>query len=159
LPAEANAQPRRPAGPPTQFRFEIRMTSCWQMLSSLALLAQDAAAPAAPAEGQPAGPTSIFESPLPMIALVMILFFFMVLRPQQREQKAREAMIKQIKKNDRVLTSSGIYGVVANIEAEAGMVTVRVDEKNDTKIRMTLSSIARVLGDETAEKSEKSEKS
>lgn len=132
------------------------MTSFPQMLSGFALLAQEAA----PAGGQPAAdPLSGFGGMLPMILMMMVVFFFVVLRPQQREQKAREALLKAIKKNDRVLTNAGIFGVVTNVQTETGEVTIRVDEKNDTKLRVTLASIARVLGDEgTGEKSEKSEK-
>jgi preprotein translocase subunit YajC len=129
------------------------MTSLWQSLSGMALLAQDAAPPAG-------DPSSIFGGMLPMILMMMVVFFFVVLRPQQREQRAREALLKAIKKNDRVLTNGGIFGVVTNVNTEAGEVTIRVDEKNDTKLRITLASIARVLGDETtSEKSEKTEKS
>jgi len=130
------------------------MTPFWQSLSGFALLAQDAA-PAA----EPAGdPLSGFGGMLPMIMMMMVVFFFVVLRPQQREQKAREALLKAIKKNDRVVTSGGIFGVVTNVQTEAGEVTIRVDEKNDTKLRVTLASIARVMGDETAEKTEKTDK-
>ena len=84
--------------------------------------------------------------PLVMIGLV---FFFVILRPQQRERQRQDEMLKQIKKNDRVVTSGGIFGVVTSVATEAGEVTIRVDEKNDTKIRMQLTAIARVLGDET----------
>jgi preprotein translocase subunit YajC len=86
------------------------------------------------------------------LAMIGLLFFFMIIRPQQNEAKKREAMLKEIKKNDRVLTSGGIFGVVTNVQPEANEVTVRIDEKNDTKIRMQLSSISRVLtGDEVSE--------
>lgn len=104
------------------------------------LFAQDAAAPA----GAPQGMWWVQYMPLVMIGL---LFFFMILRPQQREQQKRDELLKKIKKNDRVLTSSGIFGVVTNVQAEVNEVTIRVDEKNDTKIRLQLSSIARVLAD------------
>lgn len=88
---------------------------------------------------------------LPLV-MIVLLFFFMVLRPQQREQKAREEMLKNIKKNDRVLTSGGIFGVVTGVVPEANEVTLRIDEKNDTKMRLQLSSIARVLaGDDSSE--------
>jgi preprotein translocase subunit YajC len=76
----------------------------------------------------------------------------MVLRPQQREQQRRDAMLKAMKKNDRVLTNGGIFGTVVNVVPEANEVTLRIDEKNDVKIRMQLSSVARVLaGDEAPE--------
>lgn len=88
---------------------------------------------------------------LPLV-MIVLLFFFMVLRPQQREQRTREEMLKNIKKNDRVLTSGGIFGVVTNVMPEANEVTLRIDEKNDTKMRLQLSSIARVLAsDESGE--------
>jgi len=83
---------------------------------------------------------------LPMV-LVVVLFYFFMLKPQQREQQRRDALLKAIKKNDRVLTSGGIFGVVTNVQAEANEVTIRIDEKNDTKLRVQLSSIARVITD------------
>jgi preprotein translocase subunit YajC len=133
------------------------MTPLPHFVSGFALLAQEAA----PAGGQAPGggqPSSILENPFFLVMPLLLVFYFIVLRPQQREQRARDALLKAIKKNDKVLTTGGIFGVVTNVESDSGLVTVRVDEKNDTKIRMQLSSIARVLVDEGAEKSEKSEK-
>jgi preprotein translocase subunit YajC len=92
----------------------------------------------------------------PML-IIGFLFYFLLIRPQQREQARRRTMLASVKKNARVLTASGIYGVVTNVHAEADEVTVKVDEANNTKLRMTLSSIYRVLGDESSD--EKSEKS
>jgi len=104
------------------------------------LFAQDAAA--APA----ANPSMWWVQYLPLV-MIGLLFFFMILRPQQREQQRRDSLLKAIKKNDRVLTTGGIFGVVTNVQTEVNEVTIRVDEKNDTKIRLQLSSIARVLVD------------
>lgn len=85
--------------------------------------------------------------PLVMIGL---LFFFMVLRPQQREQRKRDELLKQLKKNDRVLTNGGIFATVVNVVPESNEVTLRIDEKNDVKIRMQLSSVSRVLASDEA---------
>ena len=60
-------------------------------------------------------------------------------------------MLGGVKKNDRVVTTGGIYGVVANVHREADEVTMKVDETTNTKLRVTLSSIARVLGDEPSD--------
>ena len=93
------------------------------------------------------------------LAMIGLLFFFMVIRPQQRQQREREALLKLLKKNDRVLTNGGIFGVVTNVENEKNEVTLRIDEKNDTKMRVQLSSIARVLaGDEETTSETKTEK-
>ena len=59
-------------------------------------------------------------------------------------------MLAAVKKNDRVITAGGIYGVVTNVNAEADEVTVKVDETTNTKLRVTLSSVSRVLGDEAS---------
>lgn len=83
--------------------------------------------------------------------LIAVLFYFLLLRPQRQEQARRQAMLGAIKKNDRVLTIGGIYGVVTNVQRESDEVTIKVDESTNTKLRMTLSSIARVLGEQSGE--------
>jgi preprotein translocase subunit YajC len=114
------------------------------LVSFAALLAQQ---PAAPQPGPPGGTIGSLLMPLAMIGL---LFFFMVLRPQQREQRKREELLKQLKKNDRVLTHGGMFGTVVNVVPDANEVTLRIDEKNDVKVRMQLSSVARVLASDEA---------
>ena len=79
-----------------------------------------------------------------------LLFYFLLIRPQRREQAKREAMIRAVKENDHVLTVGGFYGVVTNVNREADVITLRVDEKNNTKIRVTQASIARVLTEQPA---------
>jgi preprotein translocase subunit YajC len=91
---------------------------------------------------------------LPAFAAIGVLFYLMLLRPQRREQQQRQAMIDALKKTDRVVTVGGIYGVVANVRKELDQVYLTVDEKNGTVIRVTMGSIARVLADEAAEKTE-----
>jgi len=86
-----------------------------------------------------------------MLLIALVAFYLFMIKPQRKEQSRREAMLSALKKNDRVLTASGIYGVVTNIHREANEVTVKVDETTNAKLRMTLSSIAQVLGDEPAE--------
>ena len=80
-----------------------------------------------------------------------MLFYFLMIRPQRREQSRRVQMLGGVKKNDRVVTIGGVYGVVANVNREADEVTLKVDETTNTKLRITLSSIARVLGDEPSD--------
>ena len=61
-------------------------------------------------------------------------------------------MWASIKKNDRVLTTSGIIGVVTNVNKESNPpeVTLRIDESTSAKLRVVLNSVAQVLGDETS---------
>ena len=86
-----------------------------------------------------------------MFAVIVALFYFILIRPQRREEANRRAMLANLKKNDRIVTHSGMYGIVTSVRQEADEVTLKVDESSNTKIRMTLASIARVLGDEAKE--------
>ncbi len=100
-----------------------------------------AQAEAAGGDGQPV-PFS-FLSP-PILAMI-VLFFFLMILPQRREQKQRDQMLKALKKNDRVLTSGGIIGTVANISADGKEITLKVDD--NTRIKFLRSSITQVLGE------------
>jgi preprotein translocase subunit YajC len=62
---------------------------------------------------------------LPIIAMVAI-FYFLIIRPQQKQQKKLQQMREAMKKGDSVITSGGIHGVVTNIKG--AVVTVRIAE-------------------------------
>jgi preprotein translocase subunit YajC len=96
----------------------------------------------------PQGLEQLLTSPLILLVLLVVLFYFIVMRPQRREQSRRLEMLSNVKKNDRVVTIGGIYGVVMNVHREADEVSIKVDEATNTKLRITLSSVSRVLGDE-----------
>lgn len=80
-----------------------------------------------------------------------VLFYMIVLAPERRQRKVHAELLKNLKKNDRVLTSGGIYGAVVNIQGDD--VTLRIDEGTNTRVRVARSFILRVLSDEPAEKS------
>jgi preprotein translocase subunit YajC len=122
------------------------------VLLSAAILIAEADGGAAGGGGAGGGAAGLLSSPMLPILVVMLLFmWFFVFRPQRQEQSRRQAMISALKKNDRVITASGIYGVVTNVRKEADEVTLKVDEATNTKIRVTLGAIAQVLGDEPSE--------
>lgn len=79
---------------------------------------------------------------------LILVFYFLLIRPERRERARRQTMLGGLKKNDRVLTVGGIYGVVTNVHREANEVTLRIDDTNNTRIRCTLNAIAQVLGEE-----------
>jgi preprotein translocase subunit YajC len=81
---------------------------------------------------------------------ILVLFYFLLIRPQRNDAKRRQEMLSGVKKNDRVVTVGGIYGVVANVHREADEITLKIDENNNTRIRVTVGSVARVVRDETA---------
>ncbi|MFN9369859.1 MAG: preprotein translocase subunit YajC [Planctomycetia bacterium] len=114
----------------------------------LPLLAQAAADPAPAAGGD--GFLRNLISTLP-VALITLLAYFLLFRPEQERRRKQQELFAGLKKNDRVVTSSGIYGTVAAVDRDADRVTLKVDDAGNVKIGVTLASIARVLGDEKPE--------
>lgn len=95
---------------------------------------------------------------LPMMLAVMIVFMLLSGRPQKKEQAKRKGMLENLKKNDRILTAGGIVGTVVNVGSDNEFVTVRIDESNNTRLKILRSSIARVLTDEDKKGSIEAEK-
>ena len=115
----------------------------------------DAAAPAAggaPAAGNPPEQGPLFN-PL-VIGVIFVLFYFIMLRPKQREQQKHQQMLGDLRENDRVVTIGGIHGVVTNVQRDAEQVTIRIDESTGAKMRIGLSAISRVVTDEDKQKKE-----
>ena len=73
--------------------------------------------------------------------LIIMIFYFLVIRPQNRRQKETRAMLAKLKKGDRVQTSGGIRGVVTAVKDDA--VTVKVDDA--TKIEFAKPSVTSIL--------------
>ena len=118
------------------------------MLFALAALfaAGNDAAPAAPAPGGQSGIGFLVQMGIVLAAAMYFLFYL----PSKRERTRQATLLSAIKKNDHVVTTSGIYGVVTDISKETNKVTLRIDESTGAKMRMDLTSIVRVLGDEPA---------
>ena len=76
--------------------------------------------------------------------LIFVIFYFMLILPQQKKQKQQKAMMESLKKGDKVITSSGIWGTVTNL----GKDTVTLQISDNTKIKMQREFIARVRSDE-----------
>jgi len=107
----------------------------------LILLADDAA------QGAAAAPEVDWTNTILFFVPLIFLFWLLLIRPQRREQMRRQAMLTAVKPNDHVMTAGGIYGVVVNVHREADVVTIKVDETNNTKLRVAMSAIARVLAE------------
>ncbi len=92
-----------------------------------------------------AGGDSSTWSGLALLLPIPFLFYFLIILPQQKQEKTRRAMIDSLKKNDKVLTSGGIYGTVVSVDGGNDRVVLRVDDDKGTKISFTRSSVARVI--------------
>lgn len=88
---------------------------------------------------------------IPMLVMFGVIFglmYILVLRPQRKKETERLKMLGNIQKNDTVLTSGGIYGVVQQVKDNE--VTLKIDESNNTKIRISKSAIIGIERDKTA---------
>ncbi|MBV8464326.1 MAG: preprotein translocase subunit YajC [Burkholderiales bacterium] len=70
-------------------------------------------ATAAAAQPSATGIEAIMASPIPMMVVIFVLFYFLILRPQQKRMKEQQAMINAIGKGDEVATTGGVIGRVA----------------------------------------------
>lgn len=94
----------------------------------------------AQATSAPAGPSSLFSTPIiPLIAMVA-LFYYLIIRPQQKQQKEHAALISAVKIGDSVVMSSGIHGIVANVKEK----TIVLKVADNVKIEFDKSAVASV---------------
>lgn len=79
-----------------------------------------------------------------ILAITIGIFYFMIIRPQQRKQRETEAMLKAVKKGDRVLTSGGIFGTVIGKKGEKEDVVV-LKVSDEVKMEFSRQSIVQVI--------------
>ncbi|MFA6506465.1 MAG: preprotein translocase subunit YajC [Treponemataceae bacterium] len=76
--------------------------------------------------------------------LVILIFYFLIIRPQNKKQKDMQKMLSALKKGDKVVTIGGLHGVIQSVK-ENGTVVVKVDEA--CKLEFNRSAIASILGE------------
>jgi preprotein translocase subunit YajC len=113
------------------------------MLHALVLLAQ-----VADEVKKDDGPGALVN--LMPIILIVVVFYFLIILPGRKEKQQRQTMMGALKRNDRVITSGGIIGVVVNLKEGSEEVTIRSE---DTKLLILKSSIARILSEPDKESS------
>ncbi len=89
--------------------------------------------------------SSIFTFILPMMLALLVMM--MLMRPRKTDTKHKERL-KDLKKNDRVVTAGGILGTVISMREDTNYVTLRIDESTNTKLQILKSSIVKVIDDE-----------
>ena len=72
------------------------------------------------------------------IILIFVVFYFLLIRPQKKAQAEHKKMIGELKKNDEVITNSGIHGIIANVKDAT--VTLKVDD--NVKIEIQKNSVS-----------------
>lgn len=97
-----------------------------------------------PAQGAEANPIMTF---LPLILIIVVFYFFMI-RPQMKKQKEVAAFRNSLAKGDKVVTTGGIYGKI--IEIKENTVLLQVDD--NVKLRVDKAALVRDMSDVTVQK-------
>ncbi|MDR3356801.1 MAG: preprotein translocase subunit YajC [Spirochaetaceae bacterium] len=85
----------------------------------------------------------------PFIVIIAI-FYFLIIRPQNKKQKETQRMLSDLKKGDKVITVGGVHGTIASVRD--GSVVLKVDD--NVKIEFTRSAVASVVSASREEKPE-----
>ncbi len=94
------------------------------------------------ASGAAGGGMAAFQQVIPLVFMFAI-FYFLLIRPQQKKAKEHKALLESMKKGDNVITAGGVHGKVAAVENE--LVTLEI--ANNVNIKITKSYIAAIKKD------------
>jgi preprotein translocase subunit YajC len=91
------------------------------------------------------GAAGLFGSLVPLV-LIFVIFYFLLIRPQQKKAKEHKNMIDNLKKGDKIITSGGLYGVIEAVSSNT--VTVKVGENVKIKLGKPYVAALRAASDE-----------
>jgi len=92
------------------------------------------------AQGAGAGGGDLFGALMPLV-LIFVVFYFLLIRPQQKKQKAHQAKLGAIRRKDKITLGGGIYGTVTNVQDDE--LTVEIAE--GVKVKVARATVMDVL--------------
>ena len=95
----------------------------------------------------PSSPAGEGPSPFSMLLPILgmlVIFYFLMIRPQQKRQKEVQKMLSAVKKGDKVLTASGLYGVVSGVKDDVVVLQIA----DNVKVEMLKSAVTGVVAHE-----------
>jgi preprotein translocase subunit YajC len=91
-----------------------------------------------------------FGTLIPLI-IMFVIFYFLLIRPQQKKTKEHREMVQNLKKGDRIITSGGIHGRITGMDE--GTVTVEIADR--VRIKVTRGNVAAKVSAEETSQTEK----
>ncbi|MGF1655499.1 MAG: preprotein translocase subunit YajC [Verrucomicrobiales bacterium] len=101
------------------------------------------------AQAEPGPGGGGFELFMPLI-FMFVIFYFLLIRPQQKQRKEHEKLIQSVRSGDKVVTNAGIHGIVTNVKER----TVHLKIADNVKIELEKFAIASLTRDEDEEEKE-----
>ncbi len=90
---------------------------------------------------------SLLGNPFVPIAGLFFLYYFIVIAPERRRKREDAILKSSLKKNDRIVTIGGIHGTIVAAPPDSDVVTVRIDENGNTRVKINRSAIATIVSD------------
>jgi preprotein translocase subunit YajC len=92
-----------------------------------------------------------FMQTIILFGLIFVIFYFMIIRPQQKRQKERQKMLDAVKKGDKIITSGGIHGSVIGVDEK----TLLVQIADNVKVKVERGSVSGVIREAEGEEKSK----
>lgn len=93
-----------------------------------------------PPGGAGGGSTQAFTSMIPLV-IMFAIFYFLLIRPQQKKAKEHKALLEALKKGDQVVTAGGMHGKI--VAVEEGVVTIEI--ANNVNVKFNKGHVAAVV--------------
>lgn len=91
----------------------------------------------------------MFTGMAPLL-LIIVIFYFLVIRPQQKKIKTHQGMVNNLKKGDKIITSGGILATVSKVESEEGILIVEI--ASNVKVKVKRDTVSQVLDTNNSKK-------
>lgn len=109
----------------------------------------------AQAEAAPAGAPGVFGAMMPIL-LMFLVFYFLLIRPQQKRVREHQAMLDSLERGDEVVTNGGVYGTIVGLTDTVATLKIASvgggKDDREVRIKVDRSAIARKVGSSTADK-------
>jgi preprotein translocase subunit YajC len=99
-----------------------------------------------PPPGTEQDPKAAMVQMIAMIVIMGAMFYFLMIRPQSKQRKEQENLLKNLKTGDKVLMTNGIYGIIANVKEKSFIVKIA----DNVKIEVVKSAVTTVLKSDDA---------
>lgn len=100
---------------------------------------------AAPAEPEPTFIQRLLSNPLLLPIALFVIFYLTFIAPERRRKADEANLISKLAKNDRVITVGGIHGVIVSASPDSDVLTLKIDEAGNTRVKVNRSAISSVV--------------
>lgn len=98
-----------------------------------------------PAAAEPTFVQRLLSNPLLLPIALFVIFYLTFIAPERRRKADEANLISKLAKNDRVITVGGLHGVIVSASADSDVLTLKIDEAGNTRVKVNRSAISSVV--------------